>query len=182
MKDVDAHKRQINRLKQKRFRERSITERDALQAEVYQLRNVLRALQKRRTKVPRAPTTALQPLCAQLASWVASSVEGYRGVTLVADAVGRKVGLDWFSQHLYHNTERLLQTCAFPHDGSAVAEPIRVWETSASLELLVCHQHDFEKSLEATYESLHDTIWAHLRGDTAANVSEFLNIEVHIFV
>ncbi|EQC29863.1 hypothetical protein SDRG_12407 [Saprolegnia diclina VS20] len=178
MRGVDDHKRQLNRLKQKRFRERSSAERDALQNEVYKLRNVLRALQKRRTKVPRAPTTTPQPLCAQLAPWAASSAEGCHGVTLVADAVGRKVGLDWYSQHLFHNTDRLLQTCAFPSDGSAVAEPIRLWETGASLELLACQQHDFARSLEATYYALHDTMWAHLRGDTVANVSEFLDVEL----
>ncbi|EQC29856.1 hypothetical protein SDRG_12403 [Saprolegnia diclina VS20] len=98
-------------------------------------------------------------------------------ITLVDDIASRKVGLDWYTQHLYFNTERMVALCNFPSHG-AIMDNLILELGQDLVDLIGRIQIDYDQSLEATYALLRDTIWAELRGDTHSFVSEFLDQEL----
>ncbi|EQC33177.1 hypothetical protein SDRG_09162 [Saprolegnia diclina VS20] len=44
---------------------------------------------------------------------IEASAYSWRNATLFANKESRKLGLDWITKHLYHNTERMLSLCGF---------------------------------------------------------------------
>ncbi|OQR89200.1 hypothetical protein ACHHYP_06424 [Achlya hypogyna] len=98
-------------------------------------------------------------------------------VQLLADPDARRLGLDWYTQHLYHNTDRMLALCAFPSEG--VVRDISVMDHEHGVsDILGRIQIDCALSLDDTYAALHTKIWDELRGDTQASWSEFLDTEL----
>ncbi|KDO21958.1 hypothetical protein SPRG_12822 [Saprolegnia parasitica CBS 223.65] len=98
-------------------------------------------------------------------------------IVLLADAASRKLGLDWFTQHMYYNTDRMQQLCAFPSSGTVRDISVVDHENGVS-DILGRIQIDCDLPLEATYAALHDKIWDELRGDTQAAMSEFLDADI----
>ncbi|OQR85094.1 hypothetical protein ACHHYP_12291 [Achlya hypogyna] len=199
MTETSESKRLRNRLKQKRHRDRFSAERDFLQAKLYMLRNTQRALLSKWAQAGEArrlAAAAAQSVMASrelkrqchaiimesrvMASWVAAYCNPpftpKFAMTLAADAVARRNGLDWFTRHLYHNTDRVLH--GFPPNGRSVAEPIALDPDSKYLELHCRYQRDVFLSLPETYNATRDAIWSILRGDTSRSFSEILDPEI----
>ncbi|OQS05540.1 hypothetical protein THRCLA_02355 [Thraustotheca clavata] len=108
---------------------------------------------------------------------VGSLDESFTTTELMGDPITRRLGLDWFTQHMYYNTNRMEQLCEFPSEGAirdmtVVEHDNGRWEIRGRIQV-VCNL-----SLEETYAHLHDKIWDELRGDTQAIMSEFLDEDI----
>ncbi|OQR85095.1 hypothetical protein ACHHYP_12286 [Achlya hypogyna] len=194
--------RRRNRLKQKRLRERVAGERRQLRAQVASLVKTLAVAQSK----PKETCLSWKSIAASLArssveskltltmlrqeierAWVASmhpsrsllpnAPFNWTDITLMAEPASRRLGLDWYTKHLYHNTDRMQQLCAFPSSGTVV-DNLVVNIGNDLVDLIGRIQIDYDKPLEATYDVLRDKIWAELRGDTHSFVSEYLDEEL----
>ncbi|KDO25355.1 hypothetical protein SPRG_09180 [Saprolegnia parasitica CBS 223.65] len=94
----------------------------------------------------------------------------WRHVMLASDPTARKLGLDWYSQHLYHNTERILQYAQFP-TRSNFADNLEVSCGDDLADFLLRMQYDvalpFEDARVRLHASLVDFIRAHDVGLTS---------------
>ncbi|EQC29859.1 hypothetical protein SDRG_12405 [Saprolegnia diclina VS20] len=137
----------------------------------------------------RQRAAALDHLARAMSAWVAaastkhplptgSNVLAWNQVTLHAEPTTRKLGLDWFTQHMYHNTDRILAAAAFPSEGTV--RDIAVLGSAADdlLHVLGRIQIVYDAPLWATYAALESKIWRKLRGDTYPWVSQFLDEEM----
>ncbi|OQR89385.1 hypothetical protein ACHHYP_06314 [Achlya hypogyna] len=187
------HQRMRNRMKQKRHRERHLSERDALQAEIVRLSHVLTtvagpreasalAAAKRALKALRHEHAVTRHVSEAMTAWVATmlpragSPMGWTKTTLVADPTTRRLGLDWFTQHLYHNTDRMVAYSGFPSSGS-VLDNVLVDAGAGHVDLIGRIQVDYALPFEAAHGVLRGRIWSIMRGDMGADFSEILDSE-----
>ncbi|OQS00995.1 hypothetical protein ACHHYP_02024 [Achlya hypogyna] len=95
-------------------------------------------------------------------------------VTLSAEPVARRVGLDWFTQHMYHNTQRMLQLSAFPVGGPVL--DILPFDCGNDISDTVRRlQIMYDAPLCTVYTVLRGKIWSKLRGDMYPWASEVLD-------
>ncbi|KDO18678.1 hypothetical protein SPRG_15203 [Saprolegnia parasitica CBS 223.65] len=139
-------------------------------------------------QVLRDANASMQDLACTLATWVGQSVpspsqlddnplRGLTALTLPADPEARKRGLDWYSQHLLFNTDRMLQLCGFPSKGTLHDVLVTDDAESGLSDILGRIQIEYNLPLHKTYSALADKIWGELRGDTHVSMSEFLDTE-----
>ncbi|OQR85090.1 hypothetical protein ACHHYP_12292 [Achlya hypogyna] len=183
-----------NRKKQQRHRERLTAERDALQAEVMRLTHVLTTAARRREAETfavvkaalialRAKYTATRHTSQTMITWVTAMIPqpgtpmGWSKLTLMADPTTRKLGLDWFTQHMYHNTDRILAYSGLPSAGS-VSDAVLVDAVGGHVDIVGRIQTDYALPLEVAYDALRGRIWSMLRGDMSEDLSEFMDTEV----
>ncbi|OQR89556.1 hypothetical protein ACHHYP_06217 [Achlya hypogyna] len=130
----------------------------------------------------------LVALSKRMSSWVASmsatttpkqlpqgTVWGQ--TSLLGDPTGRRLGLDWYSQHLYHNTDRMLAYSEFPAVGS-FADTVIFDGQYDSVNVVMRIQHEFDLPLQAVYDGMREPIWSLLRGDTRPYMVEFMNEDI----
>ncbi|OQR98546.1 hypothetical protein THRCLA_21881, partial [Thraustotheca clavata] len=181
------HQRMLNRMKQKRLRHRYLLEKQQLQDQAQNLTERLSMIKvkdiimftTRKNLLNEYQST--RNLAQMLTEWVASTVPrtlsqllAWVNTALFADREARKLGMDWYSQHLYHNTNRMVEFAGFPSDNKLA--DFNVVEVSNGKHNLIGRiQYTYDMPLEQTYEALKGRIWSALRGDTAPHVSEFLD-------
>ncbi|KDO25365.1 hypothetical protein SPRG_09190 [Saprolegnia parasitica CBS 223.65] len=188
------HQRLRNRLKQKRHRERHISEREMLQAQILELGQLLTAVSRRGNATAQATLhrlrseyNATRHVGEAMTAWVASMCTrvlplagtpfGWTKTSLLADPAARKLGLDWFSQHLYHNTDRMAAYAQFPSTG-AVVDNVLLDVGNGHLDLVGRIQVEYDLSLLETYDALKGPIWSMMQGETGVYFSEFLDTEL----
>ncbi|EQC29864.1 hypothetical protein SDRG_12408 [Saprolegnia diclina VS20] len=188
------HQRLRNRLKQKRHRERHISERETLQAQLLELGQLLAAVSRRGDAAAQATLhklrseyNATRHVGEAMTAWVASMCTrvlplagtpfGWTKTSLLAEPAARKLGLDWFSQHLYHNTDRMAAYAQFPSAG-ALADNVLLDVGNGHLDLVGRIQVEYDLPLFDTYAALKAPIWSMMQGDTSAYMSEFLDTEL----
>ncbi|EQC25504.1 hypothetical protein SDRG_16628 [Saprolegnia diclina VS20] len=81
----------------------------------------------------------------------------WRHVMLASDPTARKLSLDWYSQHLYHSTERILQYAQFPTN-SIVADNLEVSSGDDLADLLLRMQYDIALPFEDAHARLHTSL------------------------
>ncbi|KDO22962.1 hypothetical protein SPRG_11809 [Saprolegnia parasitica CBS 223.65] len=94
--------------------------------------------------------------------------------TLAADPAARRLGMDWFSQHLYHNTDLMMQYASFSPVGSEANSLTRDCGPD-QLDLLSRIQIDYNVPLEAANAALNGRLWSIFRGEVLPFYSEFLD-------
>ncbi|OQS05536.1 hypothetical protein THRCLA_20590 [Thraustotheca clavata] len=118
-----------------------------------------------------------------MSAWVGSmsrsqnvpvSNDMFKATVLMGDPIARRLGLDWFTQHMYHNTNRMEALSNFPSEGvvqdtTVISHENGMWEIHGRIQV------ECNYSLEATYAYLHDKIWEELRGETHISMSEILD-------
>ncbi|OQS03975.1 hypothetical protein THRCLA_21010 [Thraustotheca clavata] len=88
--------------------------------------------------------------------------------------------MDWFTQHLYHNTDRMVQFAKFPiNDKLSNLKVVDVNDGDGEYNVIGRIQNMYDMSLKQTYEALREQIWSTLRGDTKLDVSEILDHDVN---
>ncbi|OQR96487.1 hypothetical protein THRCLA_07268 [Thraustotheca clavata] len=201
------HMRLRNRLKQRRHKARYISERDLLENQVRHLQNLLennmtalswRDIALALLEAENESKATLEDLQIQhremqqtmnsalaLASTLTcrSNVPSpnrpfaFLNATLAADATARRLGMDWLSQHLYHNTDLMLNYAMFPAVGNDTYTLVR--DCSDGLyDVLSRIQINYNRSLEDTFSALKPRLWSILRGETLPFYSEFLDPEI----
>ncbi|KDO20603.1 hypothetical protein SPRG_12959 [Saprolegnia parasitica CBS 223.65] len=102
---------------------------------------------------------------------------GWTETSLLADPTARKLGLDWFSQHLYHNTERMLACAQIPSAGTFV-DSIFLEVGDGFCDIIARLQIEYELPLHEAHAALRPHMWSKFRGDMAPFFSEFLDHEM----
>ncbi|OQR87071.1 hypothetical protein ACHHYP_09575 [Achlya hypogyna] len=101
----------------------------------------------------------------------------YLDATLADDPTARRLGLDWFSQHMYHNTESMVEYAEFAPSGGQADTVMR--ECGAHhLDMLSRIQIHYDSAFDETYAALKDRLWSIGRGETLPYYSEFLDDEI----
>ncbi|OQS03977.1 hypothetical protein THRCLA_03744 [Thraustotheca clavata] len=186
------HQRMRNRMKQKRHRHRHLLERQNLHDQAQALTTSLATLRKIKDKDEILFTTrknlldeyrSTRYLAHVMTEWVATMIPpvpktlsqpfAWVKTALVADREARKLGMDWFSQHLHHNTDRMVQFANFPTDNKLLDTVVEV--VGGEHNVIGRIQTSYNLPLEQTYEALKEQIWSTLRGDKNPFVSEFLD-------
>ncbi|EQC27394.1 hypothetical protein SDRG_14835 [Saprolegnia diclina VS20] len=136
----------------------------------------------------KAKQRKLLQLSERMAAWVASMSSTvapktlpkgtvWGQTTLLAEPTSRRLGLDWYSQHLLHNTDRMLQYSEFPTHGN-LADTVILDGQHDSVNVVMRIQHEFDLPLDAVMTGMRDPIWSLLRGDTRPYMVEFMNEEL----
>ncbi|OQR89626.1 hypothetical protein THRCLA_09657 [Thraustotheca clavata] len=131
----------------------------------------------------RAQQTRLVDLCQNLSAWVASMSRGnnvpqarhrWIDVNLVADPGSRVLGIDWYSKHLYHNTDFMVALSQMPYSGP-VADALVLDCGDGFSELLGRMQKEFNAPFEVAYQALRKKLRGQCCGDFDRNVCEDLD-------
>lgn len=110
----------------------------------------------------------------------------WRHTTLLGDAPARKMGFDWITQQLYHNTDRVLQACQFP----APSDPRRMLEDFTittqpddSFQYIWRHQDQVEIPIEIVTLLTRLAVLAYLSGAIwAPGTGTFMDHEVQNYM
>ncbi|KDO22958.1 hypothetical protein SPRG_11805 [Saprolegnia parasitica CBS 223.65] len=97
--------------------------------------------------------------------------------TLLEDPTARRLGLDWFTQHMYFNTDRMLARGGFPSQGSFADVLVQDCGNDC-VDVFGRVQAEYSVSLEAAYAFLAPRIWSILRGDAMAHTSQELDSDI----
>ncbi|EQC25503.1 hypothetical protein SDRG_16627 [Saprolegnia diclina VS20] len=130
----------------------------------------------------------LQRLGHCLASWAAAVNRRYnvpaasepfawQHVLLPTDPIARRTSIDWFSQRLFHNTDRMLAHASFPSSSLRVMDHVEIDCGDDLLDITARLQVDIALPLEAAYSALRNTIWSILRGDNEPRPLSFMDSE-----
>ncbi|OQS07864.1 hypothetical protein THRCLA_00147 [Thraustotheca clavata] len=196
-----------NRLKQRRHQKRFISARDELKAQIDELTAVLtssiehqrlpwkevvialndatkdaeatRDELRRQYNETRLKMVAAMQLTSSLMQNPSMPPQSFAWVhtTLAADPIARKLGLDWFTQHMYHNTDRLLDYSNFPAFGDDADVLVRSCGNQCN-DYLGRAQIEYPLQLEVAYSLLKERIWNFLRGDNMSYISEMLDTQI----
>ncbi|OQR96486.1 hypothetical protein THRCLA_07270 [Thraustotheca clavata] len=94
--------------------------------------------------------------------------------SMPVDTTGRKLCLDWYTQHMYYNTDRMLSNGCFPSSGS-VADVLVQDCGNNCVDVIGRVQVEYNIPLKAAYDALAKRIWGILGGDSMAFTSEYLD-------
>ncbi|KDO17408.1 hypothetical protein SPRG_17157 [Saprolegnia parasitica CBS 223.65] len=92
--------------------------------------------------------------------------------------MARRTSLDWFTQRLYHNTDRMLARTSFPSTPMRVMDHVEIDHGNGLLDRIARLQVDVALSLEDTYAAMRTAIWSTLRGDNAPVSTTYLDHEM----
>ncbi|EQC29854.1 hypothetical protein SDRG_12400 [Saprolegnia diclina VS20] len=95
-----------------------------------------------------------------LASWEASEPFTWQQVWLPIDPTARRTGLDWFTQRLFHNTDRMLARTFFPSSSLPVMDHVEIDHGNDLLDIAVRLQIDIALPLDETHACVRPNIWA----------------------
>ncbi|OQR87073.1 hypothetical protein ACHHYP_09570 [Achlya hypogyna] len=98
-------------------------------------------------------------------------------MTLATDPTARRLGLDWYTKHMYHNTDMMLERSRFPSDG-AVSDVIVDECGNDCVDVFGRVQVNHNVSFEEAYAILAPRINTLLRGDSMAHTSAFLDQQI----
>ncbi|OQR80846.1 hypothetical protein ACHHYP_17116 [Achlya hypogyna] len=98
----------------------------------------------------------------------------FSNVALVADRTARRLGMDWFTHHMYHYTDSILDYAGFPSAGRIGDSVVRSIGGDYA-DAMSRIQIEYDRPLEATYAALKDKIWSIWRGEPMPFYSEFLD-------
>ncbi|KAF0697511.1 Aste57867_11821 [Aphanomyces stellatus] len=106
---------------------------------------------------------ANQPIAPEMVQQPIRMKESWRNVSLLHDPNVRRLGMDWITQQLFHNTDRMFQQHGIPAttdlndfsvDGSNPESLSYVWR----------YQHEFDMSFEPFCDILRDTVQEFVMG------------------
>ncbi|KAF0694735.1 Aste57867_14411 [Aphanomyces stellatus] len=115
---------------------------------------------------------AYRELIARLGTWAQgvfglptaprTDIHTWRSVTLCADPLLRQEGVEWITQHLYHNTHEMLARYEFPAETAYVSD-VDVGVTDADgFQCIHRFQSDIAYALEDAATALRPNVWKFL--------------------
>ncbi|OQS03974.1 hypothetical protein THRCLA_03743 [Thraustotheca clavata] len=201
-RDKKLYQRERSRLKQQRYRRQYLEERSKLLCEVETLARLQSSYSKPIVPVPwkeiaqclkaelndsmenlktlRLKCLTLCQVSYIMSTWVKKTIpmtnEGctWTEVSLEIDPVSRRLGLDWFTKHLYYNTDRMVNICKFPSE-SPYIEAAVVDCGNNLINFVGLIQNLYDMPLRDTYAALHSTIWSDVDGKRSSYISQPLD-------
>ncbi|OQS00986.1 hypothetical protein ACHHYP_02023 [Achlya hypogyna] len=146
--------------------EEAQAENRALKAQRYELDQVIEAMTKWVMSMSRP---SLQTMLPEPLGWSRTS--------LSADRTSRKLGFDWYTQHLRSNTGRFFMQCSFPATG--LANHLNILENDDdTFHFVWSYQREYALSVDEVYKGIRLPIWRKLRSDTSAFPIQMLDQEL----
>ncbi|OQR85293.1 hypothetical protein ACHHYP_11993 [Achlya hypogyna] len=96
---------------------------------------------------------------------------------LPTDRDARRRGLEWLSQHLYHNTDRIHSYCGFPSTSAVFDGPV-IDCGDDRVDLLARIQVDIDLPLEVVGEAIADLLWDYVHAKAGFHRIDHLDTDI----